>query len=120
MFWDNYVRLCQKKGKSPNAVARELSLSSGSVTNWKMGKLPHNSTLAKIAAYFDVSVELLLGKEQTAEDFEASGKSFVIFHRDGKKVTRYFTPEQMKMLEALVAAMPEADGDGGEGDGEES
>lgn len=65
MFWDKYLDLCAKVGKSPSAVAKELGLSSGTVFNWKNGSTPRNHVLVKIAAYFDVPVESLLdGKSQ--------------------------------------------------------
>lgn len=63
-FWEIYVSLCSKNGASPNAVAKELNISSGSVTWWKKGKIPHFATLKKIADYFGVTVDYLLGKEK--------------------------------------------------------
>lgn len=60
MFWENFYRLCNKIGKSPNGVAKELNISSGSITFWKKGKVPHHSTLLKLADYFNVSVDYLL------------------------------------------------------------
>ena len=49
---------------SANAVAKVLGCSSGSVTSWKNGKVPHHGTLLKIAKHFGVSVDYLLGKEE--------------------------------------------------------
>lgn len=77
MFFDIFSELCKKSGKSPNAVAKELKISSGSVTEWKkQGRSPHNATLLKIAEYFGVSVDYLLGQEEeekpTANDGELS------------------------------------------------
>lgn len=63
MFWKNYELLCINKGESPNAVAKKLNISSGSVTWWKKGKVPHNSTIVKIANYFNVPVETLKGNQ---------------------------------------------------------
>lgn len=63
MFWEIYVDLCSKKGESPNKVAKNLSIASGTVTEWKKGRVPQNATLKKIADYFNVSVDYLLGKE---------------------------------------------------------
>ena len=62
-FFDIYSMLCNQNGKSPHSVAKELGISSGSVTWWKQGKIPHAPTLKKIADYFGVTVEYLLGKE---------------------------------------------------------
>ena len=63
MFFDVYNALCRKKGLSANAVAKVLSISSGSVTEWKKGRTPQNATLKKIADYFEVTTDFLLGKE---------------------------------------------------------
>lgn len=71
MFWDNYVRLCAEKDKSPNGVANELKLSSGSITAWKKGAVPRITTLQKIADYFNVSVAYLLGEDEEALRKEA-------------------------------------------------
>jgi transcriptional regulator with XRE-family HTH domain len=64
MFWDNYVKLCGSNNKSPNGVANELNLSSGSITAWKKGAVPRAATLQKIADYFGVSVASLLGEDE--------------------------------------------------------
>lgn len=76
-FWSQLVKLCVQKGKSPNAVAKELSLSSGSVTSWKKGRVPHHSTLLKIADYFGVSVDSLLGNSDALPGRSASSKLII-------------------------------------------
>lgn len=70
MFWDNFYLLCQKINKKPLNVVSELGISSGSITKWKNGTLPRGETLSKLASYFGVSVDYLLGKEvdQTSDD----------------------------------------------------
>ena len=67
MFFDTFSRLCNEKHKSPNAVAKELGIPSGSITNWKNGTNPRHGTLLKIADYFDVSVDYLLGNTDKKE-----------------------------------------------------
>ena len=56
MFWDKYVALCNKVKKSPNAVAKEIGISSGAVSGWKNGNVPQAAKLLKIADYFGVPV----------------------------------------------------------------
>lgn len=84
MFWENYNLLCVKVGKSPNAVAKELDIASGTVTEWKKGKrIPQNATLLKIADYFGVPVESLTAekeKEKAPTKIEANA----IFLEDKK------------------------------------
>lgn len=82
MFWENFVALCNKNGTKPNPVAKELGISSGSVTFWKKGKVPHHSTLIKLANYFGVTVDYLLTeqKEKPATTDELSnGEMFNMY-----------------------------------------
>ena len=70
MFWDIYFELCKRNGTTPTATVKALGFSAGSVTSWKNGKVPHHGTLIKIADYFGVSVDYLLGKEEAGESEE--------------------------------------------------
>lgn len=63
MFWDIFYNLCIERGSKPNPVAKELEISSGTVTKWKAGSLPSCEALIKLANYFDVTVDFLLGLE---------------------------------------------------------
>ena len=60
MFWENFLRLCVAHGLKPNTLAKKLDIPSASVTNWKNGRIPRQSTLMKIADYFGVTVSDLL------------------------------------------------------------
>lgn len=66
MFWDNYRNLCEKEKKSPNKVAAELGIASGTVTGWKNGALPRKPVLDKICDYFGVTTGYLLGEKPDA------------------------------------------------------
>jgi phage repressor protein C with HTH and peptisase S24 domain len=70
MFWENFSNLCNKNGITPNVVTKKLGLSSGTASFWKQGKVPHHSTLIKIADYFNVSVDYLLGNETQPQVIE--------------------------------------------------
>lgn len=64
MFYDLYDELCKKKGISLSKAAKEIGLSNSTVTKWKKtGATPSGDTLAKIASYFGISIDLLLKKE---------------------------------------------------------
>lgn len=65
MFFDMFCQLCKEKGMSANGVAKELSIASGTVSEWKKGRSPQNATLLRIANYFGVSIDYLLGKSET-------------------------------------------------------
>lgn len=63
IFFERYVELCKANGETPNSVAKAIGASSGSVTAWKNGTSPRNKTLSKIADFFSVSTDYLLGNE---------------------------------------------------------
>lgn len=64
MFYDVYCKLCEKNGISPTRAALEIGLSRATPTTWKKtGNTPQAAQLQKIAEYFGVSVDYLLGNE---------------------------------------------------------
>lgn len=70
MFWDNYYKLCAKEGKTPNKVAAELDISSGTVTGWKKGALPRPQVMQKLCDHFGVTKEQLIADEDAATSIE--------------------------------------------------
>ena len=68
MFYDVYCALCKGKGISLSRAAEEIGLSNSTVTKWKKtGATPSGDTLSKVAAYFGVSVDDLIGDTQPGE-----------------------------------------------------
>lgn len=63
MFFDKYSELCKRVGKTPTGVALELNVSRATVNYWKNGNVPKQEILIKIADYFKVTVDYLLGNE---------------------------------------------------------
>lgn len=106
MFWNNLVALCNQKNTTPTAVVNALGIAAGSVTKWKAGATPRSTTLQKLADYFGVSVDYLLGKTEQKEKPSPEGESFeedvVIVHRDGKAIVRRYTKEQLDAIEAIL------------------
>ena len=62
MFYDQYLYLCNQKGIAPSRVAQDIGVSKTSVSRWKDGATPNAEILAKLADYFNVSTDFLLGK----------------------------------------------------------
>lgn len=64
-FYENFVHLCveqeRKTGQkvTPSGVAHAIGLSNAAASGWKQGKVPSDSTLSKLADYFEVPVEQL-------------------------------------------------------------
>lgn len=66
-FYEMYRCLCQKSGKSDSAIAAEIGLSNSTVTTWKQGALPRRPTIQKVADYFGVTPEYMLGSTIEAQ-----------------------------------------------------
>ncbi len=63
MFWSIFEKLCSDHNTTPNGVAKKLELSNATTTKWKNGATPSGKSLQKVADYFHVSVDYLLGNE---------------------------------------------------------
>ena len=74
MFYDLFIELCRQKGIAPTRAAVEIGLSKSTPTTWtKKGLTPQGATLQKIADYFDVTTDYLLGTE-TEKDPATGGE----------------------------------------------
>ena len=61
MFYENFKRLCSERGTTPTAVAKAIGISTSMTANWKKGGVPRADTLQKVADYFGVTSDYLLG-----------------------------------------------------------
>ena len=115
-------------GYTQKELSELLFKSESTVRMWELGKSePDIGTIVKLAKCLEVSLEYLLGvsdkpsideqhvlevakyflnEEKPADEGELS-EDVVIYHRDGKSVTKHFTKEQMDMLVQMIEAIPE-------------
>lgn len=100
MFFENYLMYCQKVGKSKTAVAKQVGVTSKSVTGWQNGAIPRNGTLKKLADYFGVTVDDLLAdnKKEPAGQGELDDESMV----ELTELMRKASPEKRKALIELL------------------
>lgn len=63
-FYENYLKLCEKAGKTPSAAALEMGLSKPTVNRWKKGGGATDATALKVASYFGVTAKELTGEDQ--------------------------------------------------------
>lgn len=64
MFQIRLKLLRESLGISQHALARELGTSQGAIGNWESGiRQPNLDMLVKLASYFGVSTDFLLGRE---------------------------------------------------------
>ena len=61
MFFERVKSLCEENGVKISNLLSELNMSPGNLTRWKNGTMPDGNTLVKLAQYFHVSTDYLLG-----------------------------------------------------------
>ena len=67
MFYDKFKALCDEKGVSCTKAAVQMGLSNATPTKWKKtDATPDGATLGKIAEYFGVTIDSLLGNEDSS------------------------------------------------------
>ena len=66
-FYENYIKLCARRGEYPTGVATKLGIEKSTVSRWARGATPRYATLIRIADYFGITVKELVGEEKEEE-----------------------------------------------------
>lgn len=95
--------------------AKIFDISPGTIAMWETGKRePDIDTLIRIADYFNVSVDYLLGKSEnkkmpTDDNTDEHINVVKIRGRDGSFVEKHLTDSQLAILKGMIEQFPEAD-----------
>ena len=104
-LYENIKELCDEKGVKPGKMCTEANVSKGLITDLKMGrkKTVHVETAQKIADYFGVTVDRVLGAEKEA----AAPKDVGLSPMESQlmEYVRALTDDQKKMLLAQLQAL---------------
>ena len=79
MFYEVFKKLCEDNGMSTTRASQEIGFSKGNVSYWKkqysLGKeaKPDSYTAEKIANFFGVSIDYLLGRTDDPIDYDSDG-----------------------------------------------
>ena len=92
-FYENFLYLSNSVGKSPSAVALEIGISKPTVNRWKNGGGLTDATARKVADYFGITKNQLLGAEP-------------IIAESNKKTP---TPEGERDYQSMIEAFENAD-----------
>jgi len=106
MFKDIFVDLLEKTNTTAYKLSIETNIPQSLISTYKSGtKSPTTVNLVKIAEYFNVSVDYLLGKEEKPVASDELTENLIIYHRNGKTVKKQFTKEQMEQLMRDIDAL---------------
>jgi transcriptional regulator with XRE-family HTH domain len=104
-LYENIKKLCDEKGVKPGKMCAEASVSKGLITDLKMGrkKTVRVETAQKIADYFGVTVDRVLGAEK--ETAAPKGDGLSPMESQLMEYVRALTDDQKKMLLAQLQAL---------------
>ena len=108
-LYNRIEELCKENNESITTMCKESGASRASLSDLKVGRKQRLSTetLSKIAAYFGVSVDYLLGKENKKAPTESGERvvsdediKFALFGGDGEITDAMY--QEVKEFAALV------------------
>ena len=106
MFFNRFKALCDERGISVYRACEAIGLNRSAVAKWKAGGKPNGSTAGKLADYFGVTTDYLLGKndEKTPADPQRAVSDddikFALFGGDGEITDAMY--EEVKKFAAYV------------------
>lgn len=103
MFYEIVNNLCKERRTTITKMSEDIGLSNAAATSWKKGSIPKSSTLEKISAYFGVSTDYLLGKEQKKSAEQVGGLRGLGYDE--------LTPENQKVIAALIETLLKSQSD---------
>ena len=116
-FYRNFLYLCHAANKSPSVVADEIGISRSQVSRWKNGQSAQDSTLVRIAEYFNVSIEELKNdiphldekNKPVSDGDELSDALEMLLHRPERRAllraTRNMPPEQVRRMAEFLETL---------------
>lgn len=94
MFSDRFEALCLEKGVKPNRACQEMGVSRSLAAKWKATgtEKPSADVLEKMSAYFNKTIDEILGKEPAAP-ITFDSFTYAMYNE-----TRDLPPEKKQML----------------------
>lgn len=99
---DRIRELANKKGMSLPALEAELGFGNGTIVKWDKAS-PNSEKLVKVANFFHVSTDYLLGREEyiSPSNSDDPDENYTILSRNAKKLS----PEQREKLLNMAKLM---------------
>lgn len=118
-LYENIINLCDAKGIKPGKMCNDTQISRGLITDLKMGRKSSITvdTAQKIADYFGVSVDCVLGNEQKETSTADSGERITFddftyaMQNEAKDLTDMDKQLLLSMAKQLNDARKQKDGE---------
>ena len=119
MYYENFAKLCEERDVTANKVSKGTGISTATLTNWKKGTYtPKRDKMQKIADFFNISIDVLYGKESEVKstngteyyfDDETARLAEEMYKNDDLRLladaSRKISAEDLKAVIAMVEAL---------------
>lgn len=110
---DKILLLLKEQNRKQKELTDFLGISKNLFTDWKAGRIKsYTKHIDKIAEFFNVSTDYLLGKTDRRESLDNSipeKNTIKIAGRDGSYLERQLTDDQLDLIKKMIDQMPPAD-----------
>ena len=106
MFFNRFKQLCDQNNISVYRACTDIGLNRSAVAKWKSGGKPNGTTAARLADYFGVTTDYLLGQTEAKSPAETPRVisddeiKFALFGGDGEITDAMY--HEVKQFAAFV------------------
>ena len=106
MFFNRFKALCDQKNISVYRACTDIGMNRSAVAKWKAGGKPNGSTAARLADYFGVTTDYLLGQSEEKVPAEKTRVisdeeiKFALFGGDGEITDAMY--DEVKQFAAFI------------------
>lgn len=107
-FTERIETLINKNGITKSQMLKDLKLGVGTFATWeKRGTIPSGEIISKIADYFDVSTDYLLGRDETPKKAAQDEEYDIIetIGSEGEHRIRKVSKSQFDMIDTILKTM---------------
>lgn len=103
-FYERYENLCAERGMKPQnpEMQRICGVTSGSISGWKSGSSPKIEVLCRLATYFDVTTDYLLGLSEVRKP-----EVLVLSEKEKILIDAYRAADDMGQLNIIYICLDE-------------
>lgn len=99
ILYQRIKELCNRKGISISKLESDLGFGNSSIKKWNTGTSPSVDKISKIAEYFNVSIDYLLGRSEISDSAsEILTDDIISLQRARQKMSQKDKDKMMKML----------------------
>ena len=100
ILYERIKDLCNKKNITIAKLESDLGFGNSSIKKWERLSSPSVDKIMKVASYFDVSIDYLLGRSdiQTSISELIGDEDIISFQRAREKMTPHDREKMMQML----------------------